>query len=292
MYRSPVNSEFLRRVARGLLTVVLAFLLSAALLRFAPGWNTDEKDLDARFSASTIKELREERAEQRGLFQFYAAFLSRIMVGDFGTSELFNRPVGELIAERAGETTRSVVTGLIAAWAAAIAAGMATSRDKTGIGSAGAASVSGALLSCPSALIAVLCLVLDFPPGMAIAAVVFPRTFPHVHEQFRTQLRAPHAVMARARGISGWRLFRSQVIPGARPALAALAGATAPLAFGAAIPIESLADSPGLGQLAWRAALGRDMPLLVTLTLLLTVVSVTANLAADLTGRRRGDNFQ
>ena len=87
--------------------------------------------------------------------------------------------------------------------------------------------------------------------------------------------------MARSRGIAGLRLYRSHIAPGVLPALAALAGASVPLAFGAVIPIESLGDSPGLGQLAWRAALGRDMPLLVSLTLLLTMVAVLANLAAD-----------
>jgi peptide/nickel transport system permease protein len=286
------NFRVLRRVARGVLTTVLAFLLTAAMLRFSPGWNVNEKDLDARLSSSTIRELREERAAQRELLPFYGEFLRSVISGDFGTSELFDRPIRELIAERAGTTTRSVALGLVAAWVLAIAVATATARDRTGMGAAGAASVSGALLSCPSALVAILCLVFDLPPATAIAAVVFPRTFPHAHEQLRTQFGAPHVVMARARGISGFRLFRSQVIPGVLPALAALAGASVPLAFGAAIPIESLSDSPGLGQLAWRAALGRDMPLLVSLTLLLTVVSVTANFAADLTALRSGSRSE
>jgi peptide/nickel transport system permease protein len=88
--------------------------------------------------------------------------------------------------------------------------------------------------------------------------------------------------MARGRGISGFQLFNRHVFPGALPAILAVAGATVPIAFGAAIPIESLADSPGLGQLAWRATLGRDLPLLVSLTLLLTLLSVTTNFIADL----------
>ena len=47
------------------------------------------------------------------------------------------------------------------------------------------------------------------------------------------------------------------------PQLLALAGVTVSLAFGAAIPVEAIADSPGVGQLAWQAALGRDLPVLV-----------------------------
>ena len=274
-------SRFSRRLLRGILTVVLAFLLSATLLRFSPGWNTDEGDLDARLSTSTMRQLRNDRAANRNLLRFYPIFLGQVVRGEFGNSELFGRPVRTLIAERAATTARSVATGVLVAWALALVVATITSRYKTGVITTAAATVSGALLSCPSALLAVLCLVLKLPPASAITAVVFPRIFPHAHEQLQLQFRATHVLMARARGIAGTRLFRLHVVPGALPALAALAGASIPLAFGASIPIESLADSPGLGQLAWRAALGRDMPLLVSLTLLLTIASVTANLAAD-----------
>jgi peptide/nickel transport system permease protein len=70
--------------------------------------------------------------------------------------------------------------------------------------------------------------------------------------------------------------------------LVALAGVSVTLAFGASIPIEALSDSPGMGQLAWRAALGRDIPVLVSLTLLLTAVTVFANVMADIAMTRAG----
>jgi hypothetical protein len=74
---------------------VLAFLLSASLLRFSPGWNVDESDMDPRFSTSTVRELRGERAAKRGLFHFYVGFLDQLISGDLGNSELFGRPVTE-----------------------------------------------------------------------------------------------------------------------------------------------------------------------------------------------------
>ena len=65
------------------------------------------------------------------------------------------------------------------------------------------------------------------------------------------------------------------------PQLLALAGVTVSLAFGAAIPVEAIADSPGIGQLAWQAALGRDLPVLVNLTLLVTAFTLIANSSAE-----------
>ena len=49
----------------------------------------------------------------------------------------------------------------------------------------------------------------------------------------------------------------------------------------AAIPIETLTGSPGLGQLVWQAAMSRDFPVLVDLTLIIAAVTCAANLLAD-----------
>ena len=117
---------------------------------------------------------------------------------------------------------------------------------------------------------------------MAIAGVIFPRTFPYVYGQVQNELRAPHVIMARARGLSEVRVFLFHIVPAALTPLVALAGVSVALACGASIPIETLADSPGIGQLAWRAALGRDMHLLVGITLILTAVTVLANVLADI----------
>ena len=70
----------------------------------------------------------------------------------------------------------------------------------------------------------------------------------------------------------------------ATPQILALAGVTVSTALAASIPLEALCDSPGMGQLAWQAALGRDLPLLVNLTLIVTLITLGANLAADLVG--------
>jgi peptide/nickel transport system permease protein len=149
-------------------------------------------------------------------------------------------------------------------------------------------TVSGSLLSIPSAVLATVCLLLRLSPAIAIAAVVFPRIFPNAYELLRESLAAPHVVTARARGLPATRLFFFHVVPSALMPLIALGGVSVTLAFGAAIPVEALADSPGIGQLAWQAALGRDLPVLVTVTLLLTAITVVANVLADLVLARLG----
>ncbi len=79
-------------------------------------------------------------------------------------------------------------------------------------------------------------------------------------------------------------MFR-HILPVAGPQLLALAGVSVSLAFAAAIPVEALCDLPGIGQLAWKAALGRDVELLVNLTMIVTLVTLLANSASDLAGQ-------
>src|SRR5690242_6059425 len=88
--------------------------------------------------------------------------------------------------------------------------------------------------------------------------------------------------MARARGLGPFRLCFFHVVTPALMPLIALAGVSITLALGASIPVEALADVLGLGQLACRAALGRDLSVLVAVTLVLTVFTVLANLLSDL----------
>ena len=53
------------------------------------------------------------------------------------------------------------------------------------------------------------------------------------------------------------------------------------MAIGAAIPIETICDVPGLGRLAWQAATSRDLPLLVNLTMLVALITIAATSLAE-----------
>ena len=46
------------------------------------------------------------------------------------------------------------------------------------------------------------------------------------------------------------------------------------LALSACIPMEVILDTPGIGQLAWQAALARDMSLLVVLTIMVALAGM------------------
>jgi peptide/nickel transport system permease protein len=70
----------------------------------------------------------------------------------------------------------------------------------------------------------------------------------------------------------------------AAPQLLAVAGVSVSVALGAAIPVEALCGLAGVGQLAWQAALARDLPLLMNITILVTLVTLLAHSGADVIG--------
>ena len=273
-------------IFRAVILLLLSGLAGATLIRIAPGFGIDEQVLDPRLSLRSQELLHRGHEGERNPLAFYIRFLAGLFRGDAGRSNVFGQPVAALIRERIPTTIRTVLAGLALGWGLAVLFATVSALNGRPVTILAALALSGALISLPSAVLAIACLLLSLPPATAIAAVVFPRVFPHAYEQLRASLAKPHVIMARARGVSRTRVFLFHVVPAALLPLLALAAVSTALAFGASIPIEALADSPGIGQLAWRVALGRDLPVLVSITLLLTAVTVIANLPADLLAER------
>ncbi len=58
-----------------LATIVLGGLLSATLVRLAPGFDADEQQLDPRLSVESVRTLRESRAQEHSIFRFYLQYM-------------------------------------------------------------------------------------------------------------------------------------------------------------------------------------------------------------------------
>jgi peptide/nickel transport system permease protein len=263
------------------LTLVLAGLLGATLVRLGPGFGIDERELDPGLSPESVAAIRQSRAAPKSLLGFYVGYLARMAHGDLGESVSLNRPVAELLGERCAITLRSAGVGLALGWLGGLAFALGAQFLRLPGFDLLSSVVSGALLSTPAAVMALLFFRFDSPASVAIALIVCPRVFLYARNLLVAARRQPHVLTAVAKGLKPGRVVLWHILPPATPQLIALLGVSANLAFTSAIPVEALCDVPGLGQLAWQAALGRDLPVLVAITLLVTAVTLTANLAAD-----------
>ena len=275
-------NRLLVRVLLAALTVAVGGFLSVTLTRYAPGFGSDERQLDARLNRESLAALREELAGERDVATYYVGALGRLSRGDLGRSRSLQRPVRELLAERGRVTLRLVGAGLILAWLAGMGLTIVTWLSGSAAMDAACTVASGLLLCLPAGALALLLLVLEGPAYLALALVVFPKTYQYLSSLVRATTQLPHIITARAKGASTLRIFVWHVVPVIRRELLALAGVTVGMAVGATIPVEALCGTPGIGQLAWQSALARDVPVLTSVSMLVIACTVVANTGADL----------
>lgn len=275
-------SLLLRQVRRILLTVLLGGLLGATLVRLGPGFGVDERELDNRLSTDSQQAIRMERAKENNIALFYLRYLGGFLHGDFGFSRSLNRPVSELLKQRLPLTLESLAFGVFGGASVGLLLALLTVWWRAPGSELVPALLSGLCLATPAAVIALLLLWSGAASRWAIALVVFPHVYRYAKNQLVATAQSPHVVAAEAKGLSSWRVLWAHVFTPAAPQLAALAGISVSLAFGASIPIEVICDTPGVGQLAWRAAMDRDLTLLVTITVLVAVMTLVVNSLADL----------
>jgi peptide/nickel transport system permease protein len=270
-----------------LLTVLLGGLIAATLVRRLPGFGVDEREFDPHYSQDSVRRIRQEsRPSDHGAVLDYLRFLARAVTGDLGISASFHRPVAALIAERFPQTLASAGAGLGLGWVLGMLFAIAAALSRSAFDFC-AGALAALLLCLPSSVLAPgvgLAGPLDGRKAAAavVAMVIFPRVFRFARAILGRVACAPHVLMARARGVGPARLVWAHLLRPCAPAMLALLGVSVSVAFGAAIPIEVLCDSPGLGQLAWQAALKRDLPLLVDITLLVSLMAGVSGLAAEI----------
>lgn len=275
-----MRNAVLRRIFSSVATLALAGLVAATLLRFAPGFDIDEREIDSRTSAETQRQIRAARDGERDVFAYYGRYLRNALRGDLGQSRSFDVPVAGLIAERLPVTLRLIALGLAAAWTFALLFAIANVAWPRTTGSLNL--LTSGLLAIPAGLVALLILLSQGPAALGLAIALFPRLFSYARGLFRQNAETGFALAAKARGLDAPRFLGRYVIWPAGPALLAILGLSVNAAFGGAILLETICDLPGVGQLALQAALARDLPLLVGMTLFVGVLTVTANAVTDL----------
>ena len=278
----------LKRIARHGLTLIatalLGGLLAAALVRLAPGFDVDEQQLDSHLNSESVQAIRQTRFDQHNIFRFYFHSLQRAVHGDLGTSLSLGQPVSTLLRERAPLTLRLVGIGLLLSWAVAMSLALSAAWLRVSAYDALTTVISGTFLCIPAAVLALLSVLWNVPGALAVGLIVFPRVYRYARNLLTKAYSLPHIITARAKGLNELRILFWHVVPVAAPQLLAVAGVSVSIAVGAAIPVEALCGLAGVGQLAWQAALARDLPLLMNITILVTLVTLLANSGADVVG--------
>lgn len=274
----------LNQLACSLITVIAVILagsfIASALVRNSPGFDSIPEDLNPQIGAETLRTLHEQRGNAIALPVFYAHYLARAVRGDLGISQSLRQPVSDLLLRRAPVTLHLILWGTAGGWVSALLLAWMAVWSRGVILKAAAFSISGLLLAVPPAVLALWFFFEEAPLSLALALALLPRVFGTLRALLEEYYASAALLAARARGISPRVIAIRYVLRAGAPQLLALLSTALVLAFGSAIPIETLCGIPGLGALALQAALARDIPLLCGSALVITVFVTVVQAAA------------
>ncbi len=101
-------------------------------------------------------------------------------------------------------------------------------------------------------------------------------------------LGAPFVTSLRARGLSERRILRHHVLRAVVPSVVALVVATLPALITGSLIVETLFGIEGMGDLAWRAASQRDLPVAMAVLVLAALVTIASRIVGDVISGGRG----
>jgi peptide/nickel transport system permease protein len=261
--------------------MLMASFAGAMLMRLAPGFSSDDQELNSGLSAQSIQAVRKAHQADANIPRFYGQYLASLIKGDLGTSRSLNQPVKDLLRERLPVTLSNLAFALGVGWLLGLALAVGAQTWNIRALTFLANGLSGTFISTPAAALALVFLLLRWPPAFAAALLVFPKIYRYTQNLLQQSSEMPHVLTARAKGAGPWRVLAWHVAPIALPQLIALVGVSISIGIGVLLPIEVVSDVAGIGQLAWQAAEARDLPLLVNLTMVVTFVTVCSTLISD-----------
>ena len=258
--------EILRRAGRLLLLMLCVAAGTILLVRYAPGFFADEREMDAKYAATARAEMQPE--SQMSLRQVAGREVKGWAHGDLGESRQYAVPVTELILPRIQVSAWLLLRGIFYGWLLALCAALPVSAVRRGGSLLGLPFTL--LLAMPTAALATACILAETGgPVLVLSLLVAAREFKFLRAMLRGTWSSPHVLQGRAQGLPLHALLRTHIVPGLAPQLYALATLSIVTALGALVPLEVIFNVPGLGQLAWSAVMNRDLPVLVAVSLLM-----------------------
>jgi peptide/nickel transport system permease protein len=283
---------FLRRLVRMATVVLLVVVGSIVLVRFSPGYLSDAREMDARYAEGARNELSTEAARSASVSGMLRAEARGWLRRDLGVSRQYEVPVVELIRPRLAVTLSLLLKSILLAWIIAGCTAAISNSGRSPVKLPGRLChlTSTVLLAVPIGAMATMCLLVDSGgPLLVLTTLLAARDFKFLDLMLRKAWHDPHLLHARAQGVPTAQLIRVHLLPGIMPQIGSLATLSLLTALGAMVPVEVIFSAPGIGQLAWNAAMNRDLPVLLAVTVMMAIAVTASGFG---TGSRRAMEWQ
>jgi peptide/nickel transport system permease protein len=298
----------LRRLALGLLTLWLISLVVFAALLALPG-DAATAILGKEATPDRVAALREQLHLGDSVISQYLQWIGGVVTGSFGTSAATQQPVSQLLSDRVANSGFLVLCASIVAIPLSIAIGVWTAMRRDRMVDHAASTTTLVLAALPEFVIGIG-LVLLFatsvfhwfpavsllPPGerawqqpnvvVLPAATLVLAVTPYISRIMRGSmvevLESEYVTMARLKGLPERTVIWRHAVPNAIvPAIQVTALQLAWMAGGVVL-VEYVFSYPGIGPALVEAVANHDMPVVMTVTILMAGIYVVLNLLADL----------
>lgn len=301
-------SMIIRRLGTSSISIALLVTIVFFMIHATPG-GPAYSILGVRATPASVAALNQQMGLDHPIWQQYGTWWLHLIEGNLGYSYTQHAPVASLMGAYLRNTLLLYLLATVISIILSILIGMAQGAWAERIGGRLIGGLQITFYAMPvffigSILILVFAIdlgwlpsggisgndnggTLDYVVHMILPAVTLAlpitaglsRYFGH---QARNEYRLDYIRTALARGVPPLRLALNHVLRNAIRPLVTVIGMMIPYIFVGGVLTESVFNYPGLGWLLWRSALNQDYPTLTAIVLLIGILTILGNLAADL----------
>lgn len=314
-YRS-MGKKVIMYICRVVLLVIAASAVSFMLMKASPvdpvQANVGQNALGS-MSQEQIEKIEEYWGMGASPVKQYFSWLKDFVSGDMGTSLLYRRPVSQVLGEKLQNSLMLMVIAWVISGVLGFVLGALAGMKKGTFIDKGIKGYCLLISSTPTFWLALLVLMifgvwlkifpvgLSVPIGMTSSEISFADRLYHAflpaltlsitgvsnialhtREKMIEISESNYMMFARARGEKGWQLFKNHGFRNILLPAITIHFASISEIFGGSILIEQVFSYPGMGQAAVTAGLGSDMPLLMAITVISSLIVFGGNAVANI----------
>lgn len=297
-----------RRLAHAALVLLIVCTITFAIVHAAPGGPS--LLADPKLSVVERRAIEERLGLDRPLPEQYARWVTNLARGDLGVSFSYGASNVSTIATRLPNTLLLAATALLIGIVIAIPLAATCAAKPGGWLDRGVSVVTFATMAVPAFWLGIVLILLFavhwhllpaggaatvgasptlgdrlrhlIMPAMVLAAAGTSELLRYARSSARSLYALPHVRTARAKGVNEksvrlWHVMRNALIP-----IVTIIGLQLPRLVGGAAITETVFSWPGMGRLGIEAALARDYPLVMAITLLVSAAVLLSSIAVDL----------
>lgn len=310
-------------IRRLLLLIPFMFAISVvsfAIIQLPPGDYVDTyvRNLEMQGGAvnqAQIDALRARYGLDQSLLTQYWLWISNVLTGDFGNSFLYDRPVGQVLAERVPRTAALAIISMLVTWMIAVPVGIYSALRQYSVGDHVATFLSFIGVAVPPFLLALVAMYLVFDhtgflitglyspeyrgadwsigklldlvkntwlPVMVLAITGSAGVIRVLRSSLLDELNKLYVTTARSKGLPEHKVILKYPVRIAINPLISTIGWMLPAMVGGEVVVSQVLNLPTIGPVLLEATIAQDMFLTGAIVLILSALTVVGTLVSDI----------